>query len=364
MSAAFAGDRDRYRPSVVFLLPVKDHLVAELEALGVACTCLGLAGESDLRWTLRLRTMLRRERVDILHLHSPYVAAFARLVVQTLPRHLRPGLVTTEHNPWNTYRWATRMANALTAPLDDAVIAVSEETRASLPRRRGARTVTLAHGVSVARIRGSLDDRAAIRRELGVTPDAFLFGTVANYHRKKDWPTLLRAARLAIDQRPELRFCAIGQGPLHTEVEALHRELMLSPQVVLTGYRADATRLMAAADGFVLASLWEGLPVALMEACALGLPIVASAVGGIPEQFTNEVDALLVAPGDPQVLAAALLRVADDHVLRQRLAAASLAHAEQFDAHGAVAAVEELYDDVVAARFPEHDSTMTGTLRR
>lgn len=358
-----AGNRDRYTASVAYLLPRKDHLVEELESLGVACTCLGMSREADLRWVLRLRRMLRAEPVDVLHLHSPYFAGFARIVAWSLPRRIRPHLVTTEHNPWSTYRLPTRLVNAATAALDEAVVAVSEETRASLPRRRRDRSVALTHGVSVERLREALDDRSEVRRELEIDPSAFVFGTVANYQRKKDWPTLLRAARLTIDEHPGLRFCAVGQGPLQQEVEALHRELALSPAVLLTGYRPDAARLMAAVDGFVLASKWEGLPVALMEACALGLPIIASSVGGIPEHFTNDVDALLVPPGNPDALATALLRVVNDEALRQRLASASRVHSLQFDAQASVATVEGLYDQVFSSTRSRQSRT-SDTLRK
>ena len=91
--------------------------------------------------------------------------------------------------------------------------------------------------------------------------------------------------------------CAVGQGPLEREVTALRNELGLQGVVTLTGYRPDAVRLMAGCDIFVLGSKCEGLPVALMEASALGLPIVATRVGGIPDAFHDGVDAVLVAPG-------------------------------------------------------------------
>ncbi len=251
--------------------------------------------------------------------------------------------MTTEHNPWTTFKRPTRMVNSFTAGLDDATVAVSTETLDSMRPRVKARAETLAHGIATASTRAQLAARDEVRRELGVDDRTILVGTVANYHPKKDWPNLLHAAALLAERRLPIRFCAVGQGPLEAEVHALHTELGLGETVILTGYRPDAVRLMAGCDIFVLASRWEGLPVAVMEACALGLPIVATAVGGVRESFTDGVDARLVPSGDPVALADALESVACDPELRARLAAAAAARAADFDVVRAVRRLEEIY---------------------
>jgi glycosyltransferase involved in cell wall biosynthesis len=351
VAAAQARDRDRFDIEIAYLLPWKNHLVAELEALGVSCVCLEVRDERDLRWVRRLRGLMRDRRIDIVHAHSPYVAAFSRLATRSFRPGKRPRMVTTEHNPWTTFKRPTRIANALTAGLDDATIAVSQETFDSMSARARAHTEVLAHGISVERVRMLTADRAAVRHELGIDDATILVGTVANYHPKKDWPNLLHAARLLADRpladrQVAVRFCAVGQGPLESEVEALHRELHLDGVVTLTGYRPDAPRLMAGADVFVLASRWEGLPVAVMEACALGLPLVTTAVGGMRERFHDGIDARLVPSGDASALAAAIEEVASDSELRARLAAASAAKAADFDVARAVRRIEAIYDEV------------------
>jgi glycosyltransferase involved in cell wall biosynthesis len=304
--------------------------------------------ERDVRWVARLRHKLATEPVDVVHAHSPYAAAFTRLAVRSLPRAKRPLMITTEHNPWTTFKAPTRVANAWTARLDDATFAVSAETLDSMSPRVRERAEVLVHGIDTAGVRSLLSQRAAVRAELGVADDVFLVGTVANYHRKKDWPNLLRAARAVADRGLPIRFCAVGQGPLEAEVQALHRELGLEDVVILTGYRADAVRLMAGCDAFALASKWEGLPVALMEASALGLPIVATDVGGIPDVFRSGVDALLVPSGNPQALADAIIGVASDPAWRRHLGDASARKASAFDAARAVRRIEATYAGVSA----------------
>jgi len=103
---------------------------------------------------------------------------------------------------------------------------------------------------------------------------------------------------------------------------------------------------MAGCDVFVLGSRWEGLPVALMEASALGLPIVATRVGGIPDSFHDGLDAILVEPGSPGALAGAIERLADDEPLRRRIGEAAQARAEDFDVRRAVARIEAVYRSV------------------
>jgi glycosyltransferase involved in cell wall biosynthesis len=346
VAAAAAHDRERFRLEVAYLLPWKDHLVGELEALGVPCTCLEVRDERDLRWISRLRAHVRTHGFEIVHAHSPYVAAFSRLVTRSFPPASRPRMVTTEHNPWTTFKAPTRYANAITARLDDATIAVSRETYDSMSNGARRRTEVLAHGIPVDRVRALLGARADVRRELGIDAQTILVGTVANYHPKKDWPNLLHAARLVADRGLPVRFCAVGQGPLEAEVHELHSELELDGIVTLTGYRADAARLMAGTDVFVLASRWEGLPVAIMEACALGLPLVTTAVGGLKERFTDGVDVRFVPSSDPVALADAIQELASDDELRARLAAASSRRAADFDVTRAARRIEAIYDEV------------------
>ena len=121
--------------------------------------------------------------------------------------------------------------------------------------------------------------RAGMRAELGLEPNEIVIGTVANYRAQKDYPTLLAAAADVIGRGLAVRFVAVGQGPLHDEIHARHEELGLGYRFLLLGQRPDAVRVLAACDVFCLASKWEGLPVALMEALVLGLPVVATRGG-------------------------------------------------------------------------------------
>ena len=111
--------------------------------------------------------------------------------------------------------------------------------------------------------------------------------TVANLRDDKNYPGLIEAARLVVERGAPVRFATAGQGPLEAQIRELRRRSGLGERFALLGYRDDATRLIAAADLFVLASHHEGLPVTVMEALTLGVPVVAPAVGGLPEVVTS-----------------------------------------------------------------------------
>ena len=347
VAAAGQHSRAEFEISCAFLLPWKQQLVPELRALGVPTTCLEVRNERDVRWAARLRRQLTDHPVDILHAHSPYPAGIARLVVRSLPKRHRPRTIYTLHNTWGSFARPSRMLNGATIGLDAADLSVSELAAATLPARIAARTEVLVHGIDLEAVR-SQADRVGIRHELGLTSDEVVFGTVANLRAQKDYPNLLAAARLLLDRGVRMRILAVGQGPLETEIRSEHARLGLEPILQIMGERADAVRVMSACDAFVLASNNEGLPVALMEALALGLPAVATAVGGVPEAI-NADNGILVPPRDPVALADAMDALANDPERRRHLGEGARAGAARFDIGRTVDRLEAIYRSVAAA---------------
>lgn len=343
VSVAQVRDRSAFDYDVAYLLPWKDHLVGQLQREGVGVHCLDAPRPADPRWAVRLRGLLRAGKFDIVHVHSPMVAAVARPIVRSLPSARRPRLVSTEHNGWPTFGRTTRWLNALTAPLDDARLAVSREVRDSM----SVAAEVVVHGVPVDAVRSRAAERAAARAELGVADDRVLVGTVANLRRQKAYPDLLSAARLVIDAGANVTFVAVGQGPLEAELRTRHAELRLGDDFRFLGYREDAMRVLAACDLFVLASHHEGLPVAIMEALVLGLPIVATAVGGVTEAVADEVEGLLVPPARPDLLAAAIRDLAGDPERRVLMGKAAARRGDAFDILSAARRIEDIYREVL-----------------
>ena len=345
---ATSGNRAACSYEAAYLLDWKQHLVPQLETAGVPTHGLGVRTERDPRWVYRLDRLLRANRYDVVHAHSPFVAAVARLVARGLPRSRRPAFVYTEHNRWPSYKTLTRVANETTYGLNDHVFAVSSDVRDSVkPKWRDAVEV-IVHGIDVPWVRSHLGQRELVRDELGVSPGEVLALTVANLRAAKNYPGLLEAAKRVVDAGAPVRFAAAGQGPLAAEIHELHAQSGLGDRFRLLGYRDDATRLIAGADLFVLASDHEGLPVTVMEALTLGVPVVAPAVGGLREVVSAE-NGILVAPGDPQALADAIVRVADPTV-RAELADGAARTGTKFSSKAAVDRIDAVYAEVAAAR--------------
>jgi glycosyltransferase involved in cell wall biosynthesis len=341
---AAAGEHSaaEFEITCAYLLPWKQQLVGDLADRGVASTCLDVRDERDVRWAARLRRLLADHPVDIVHAHSPYPAGVGRLVARTLPSRIRPKCVYTLHNTWGSFARPTRVIAGATMRMDAARLAVSEQVRASLPAAMAERTEVLVHGIDLRAVRAQVD-RDGVRRELGLSADEVVVGTVANLRPQKDYPNLLAAARILADRDVPVRILAVGQGPLEAEIRAEHHRLGLAGIVTIMGERSDAVRVMSGCDAFVLASNNEGLPVAVMEAFALGMPVVATAVGGVPEAVHDGQNGLLVPPRDPAALAAAIESVVADPVRRSALATAAAASAEQFDVRRTVDRIEAIY---------------------
>jgi glycosyltransferase involved in cell wall biosynthesis len=339
VSAARVGDHDKFRYEVAYVLAHKDALVPDLASQGVPSTCLS-AGHTP--WPVALRRLLTANRYDVVHLHSPLVAGVARLVVLTLPPARRPVVVSTEHNTWDSYATRTRLLNATLYRTDRRRWAVSPTVKESIwkPLRGGVEV--LIHGIVMGDVAQVAEGRS-LRAELGIEDDESVGVTVANFRSEKAYPDLLDAASLAVRQEHRLRLVIVGQGPLESEVRALHAKLGLDDRCLILGYRDDVPRVLAMGDFFVMSSRFEGLPVALMEAMAAGLPAVATTAGGIPSAVTHGEEGYLSAPGDPKGLADAMVRMARDSTSRARMAAAARRRASQFDMRNAMRVLERSY---------------------
>lgn len=346
LSFAAAADHTTFAFHAAFVLRRKSQLAAPLESAGVVTTCLGVDRLTDLRWVTRLRRLLRDGEFDVVHTHSPLAGAICRAVVATT--RPRPRLVSTEHNVWSSFHPLTRALDRATARLDDHAFAVSGAVRASLPARMAARSEVLLHGVAVADIDRRRAERDQRRAQLGVT-GARVVATVANLRHDKDYPNLFAAAQQVLSTVPDVVFLSVGQGPLEHELRADLERRGLGDRFRMLGHQADPVGHLVAADLFVLASRHEGLPVALLEALAAGLPVVATAVGGIPDVITDGCEGRLVPPGDPVRLADAIV-----HLLAPARAAAAGASARRragaFDIARAVDRQQAVYAQLAQVR--------------
>jgi glycosyltransferase involved in cell wall biosynthesis len=326
-------DRQRYEPHLIALRPHPDsRLIKELQALGVPVTELNQHNAYDVPALIDIVRYVRRHRIDIIHTHLLAADIMGRMAGWLTGRPV----VSTIHNNRTDLdeeprrrQWMERWTARLMAR---RLVVVSELLRDEIRTWFGLapdRVITIANGVDTARFhRDSSFDRTAVRRAL-TGGDYPLITNVARLVPQKAQHHLLEAARIVLATAPDVRFVLLGDGPLRADLEAQAAALGISDKVIFAGFRPDVPDVLAASDVFVLSSLWEGMPVALLEAMAAGCTAVATDVGGVAQVLQNEVTGLLVPPGDPAALAAALLRCITDPAYARQLGAAGQAWTTQ-----------------------------------
>jgi glycosyltransferase involved in cell wall biosynthesis len=219
--------------------------------------------------------------------------------------------VSTIHNIYEGGR-VRMMGYRLTNGLVDHMTIISQAAADRFIRDRivpRALLEVVPNGVDTERYRSvPSGTRDRLRESLGLGGE-FAWLAVGRFEVAKDHPNMLRAFARVRATRPDAVLLLVGRGSLQAEVEALAGNLGLDGRVRFVGTREDVPEFMTVADGYVMSSAWEGMPMVLLEAAAAGLPIVATRVGGNQEVVQEGVSGFLVAPGDDQALAAAMLRL-------------------------------------------------------
>jgi glycosyltransferase involved in cell wall biosynthesis len=314
-------------------------LARELRRLGVAVEILDENRLTSPGIVRRLTRVFKRQAIDLVHVHrykdSVLGMAAARLagvphVVRTV-HGLREPMTSWDGLKFRLYEALDRVMLLCCA---DLVVAVSRQMAEAL-RTSGYRptSVTQIHnGIDLTAI-AARRPADAVRRELGIDPDALVIGTAGRLSPVKGHDGLLRAVRLILDELPEARVLLVGGGPLRGALEEQAAALGVAHACVFAGARQDVHDLTAAMDIFVLPSLHEGIPMAVLEAMAYGKPVVATAVGGLPEVIQDGINGVLVPPGDHRALANACVALARDRERAATLGVRARRHVEDRFSH-------------------------------
>ncbi|MBI3974018.1 MAG: glycosyltransferase [Chloroflexi bacterium] len=301
-----------------------------------------------------LAALLRRRRYPIVHAHSSIAGALLRPAA--LLAGTRPKIVYTPHGFAFLTQGSRRLRHQLFLAgeralglFTDRLIAVSP-TEAAAATAFGVvppeRIATILNGVLSGDI-PSAEDAAEVRRREG-WGDAPVVGTVARMTPQKDPFTWLRAAARVAVARPDVQFVWINGGELEAQVRAEARALGLGPRLRFLGYRADARRLIAACDVFLLTSAFEGLPYTVIEALAAGTPVAATDVIGTRDVVRHAETGLLAPPGDLDTLAAYVLHLLQHPADARALAAAGRRDVlSRFSVRRMIQQTAELYEELL-----------------
>ncbi|NOZ23900.1 MAG: glycosyltransferase family 4 protein [Planctomycetes bacterium] len=348
--------RDRYVLSFVCSTlrdPVFQKDIEALRAAGVNVTVIQMPRSirplADLRALWNLLGHMRRCRYDIVHTHSSKAGILGRLAARLarVPVVIHtPHAFAFEMTTGRFTKTAYRLVEKTCAHFTDAVVAVSEHERrlaaglGVLPPHRIFTIENVLDAEDLKRPR----TRAKTRKELGLRSKQILVGAVGRLTRQKGLPVLLDAAAKLSREFPDMHFLIAGSGDEEYSLRRKLAQLGIADKVLMPGHREDTRDLYAAMDLFVLPSLWEGRPYALLEAMAAGKPVVASDVCGLDDVIEDGVNGMLVPPGDATSLAQAVSCLAQDATLRRRLGRAARSTVQiRYRIEDAVTKLDALY---------------------
>jgi len=263
----------------------------------------------------KLYRLMRREKPDIVHTHTATAGLLGRLaaklagvpvILHTFHGHVLHGYFGPLQS--KALVWMERVL----ALLSDRIVTVSEGQRQELAGYGIApleKITVVPLGFELEELLACESHRGELRRELGLTDGNKLVGIVARLVPIKNHHLFLQAAQVVAEAMPQVRFLVVGDGELREELEVYARDLRLDGKVLFTGWRRDLPCLYADLDVVALTSINEGTPVSLIEALAAGVPVVATAVGGVPDVVVDGETGYLVEAGDVKGLAEAIIEL-------------------------------------------------------
>jgi glycosyltransferase involved in cell wall biosynthesis len=351
---ALLGHVDRQAFDVeTAVLRGEGELVPVLRQAGITVHVLGARSRFDPTALGRLTALVREQRYDIVHSHLFRADIYAGLAVARAGDQ-RPLLVSTRHNDDRFFlNPFIGIAHYALSARQDLIIAISDHiARFTIARgvRYPSRVRRVYHGLETPDVRELERAAQQIRSELGVPADAFLVGNVGRLAPQKGQRHLVAAMPLLVERVPQAHLVIVGGGDLEDYLRELSIEFGVSERVHVLGPRKDVPAIMHALDVFAMPSIWEGFGLVLLEAMAAARPIVASRVATIPEVVVDGETGLLVPAGDSVALADALVRLAAEPELAQRLGEAGQQRLRQhFSVEKMVADTELLYRELIEA---------------
>jgi glycosyltransferase involved in cell wall biosynthesis len=317
-----------------------------LERAGRRVLILGRHSRFDVR-TLDLVRILRRRRIHILHTHL-----FGSNTLGRLLGTLAGVPIIISHEHWAFKYRREVLLDSLLYRLSDRIMVTSEAIKREVMRLDGtpARYLSVVYNGVDTSIFSPGDGGPDTRQELGIDPDAIVVGMVARLDvRKGGQDLLIRAVSRLRRSYPKVRLLMVGDGPLRPELESLAASL--GESVIFAGVRTDVARVLRAMNVFALPSLYEALPIAMLEAMATGLPVIATRVGGIAEAVQDGRTGLLVPPGDEDALYHALGTLVAGPIQAEQMGRRAMSHIRAgFTIDVMARRVEAIYDELAGVK--------------
>jgi glycosyltransferase involved in cell wall biosynthesis len=317
-------NKDDFKFHVIYFLPWKNQMVQELEEAGAEVHCFSAA--NNLKILLKAKKIARyvnEHQIDVIHCHLPWAGFLGRVV------HRLTGIpvLYTEHNKQERYHKLTKWINRFTFNWQTAAIAVSGEVSESIHKNIAPSIPvhTILNGVNTDRFKRSQEGRLKIRNQYGWDEDTIVIGSIAVFRFQKRLDLWLELFKKIKEQHTDkkIKGVIVGAGPLKDLIEQKRVELGLEEDVLMPGLQTNTIDWFSAMDIYMMCSVFEGLPIALLEAMSCELPVITTNAGGIGEVIRHEVDGLLVQVDEPNKLVEEAAKIISNEFVRLQYAHAS-----------------------------------------
>lgn len=270
---------------------------------------ISMFGEADLIAAYKISKICRKNKFNILHAHSAHSLSIAIMVKYFCPNVKLIGVRRVDFSVNKNYLSKLKYNSKKI----DKIICISEFIKTVLLKDgiNSDKLVTVRSGVDINKF-NKIKPSKDFREKLDVKSDEILLGSIAAFAGHKDIPNLLRAFKIVSEKLDNVKLCLVGDGKLKDEIKQLIDELYLVKKVILPGYQQNVGEYLKSFDIFVLSSKKEGLGTSIIDALAVGLPVVATRAGGIPELIENNTNGVLVDIKNSNLLAGAIIELASD----------------------------------------------------
>ena len=328
----------------VWCLAKGGEIAEELIGRGINLKILGMKSYYNPTKIVKLSNHLRKSKIDIIHTHGYFASTFARMAA-ILAR--TPVILTHIHTAYYGFRKRNILIERFLSIFTDKIICVSNSTREFVEKIEGIdvnKTCLIYNGTESSNIH--TPSTSVDRTSLALSPEDFVIITVASLMENKGHHHLLDAINILSKKYRSIWLLIVGDGPLRSRLEEYAKSLKISSRIVFTGLRKDVHSLLYLSDLFILCPIErEGLGVSIIEAMSMGIPVIGTSIGGIPELIENQVNGLLVPPCNSYELAVAIEKLFVDKDQRIKMAEKAKRKYEQnFTALKMVKHVELLYD--------------------
>ncbi len=351
---------DKYKLYVCVLLQ-PGVVNEEASRLHIENISLNMRGYWDFRVWWTFYQFAKQKQIDLIRTYGLKADIIGRIVGKLLGI---PANITSVRStdPWR--KWYHVFLDYLTSGFTDLYLSNSEAGAAMVHRREGiphSKILTIYNGVALAVFDPDASEAQGTpytyKQMFGIAQTDRVIGIVATLNTIKEHKTIVDALPRIQEHIPEIRCMFVGRDDLHGEIQRYVRKKQLEDTIIFTGCRRDIPQILSMFEVFLLPSLWEGLPMSILEAMAMKKPVIATSVGGIPELVDHKRTGLLIPPNDPEALSDAVIFLLSNPAIAVNMGLAGYERVQQeFSIQTVVTKTETVYDQLIERTFATHNT--------